>query len=339
MPTANDRPTPLAPAQGALVERGAPRFGAWSGSLPDTALDLLSAPYAQGLARKLREKKWIYVLTSTPEVFVCLGVVDAGYLHSGFCGVFDRQSQRLLYDASPVLPPICASVSDEAALGPFARLVGPGTRVSFLREGSTVRVSASLNGCEIALVLDQSSALPPLSACAAIAGDRFDFTQKTPWLTARGEVRTAGKTFRFEGAPAGLDFTHGHLARRTEWRWAFGMGLCAGKRIALNCSEGFLDPSGPENVVWVDGAPAALGPVTFSFDPKDRTAHWFLRGGGLELDFTPEGARAMDTDVLGVITSRYVQPFGRFRGHLTTPEGERLPVELDGVTEDHTAVW
>jgi hypothetical protein len=339
MPPATDRPTPLAPAPSALLSSGAPLFGSWSGSLPDTALDLIAAPYATGLARKLREKKWVYVLTSTPEVFACLGIVDAGYLHSGFCAVFDRQSGRLLADTSPVLPPVCASVSDDAATGPFARLVGPGVRASIVREGATVRVSADLGGAGFSLVLDRSTALPPLSACASIPGDRFDFTQKSVWLTARGEVSAAGKTFRVDGAPAGLDFTHGHLARRTEWRWAFGMGLCAGKRVAFNCSEGFLGPSGPENVVWVDGAPALLGPVTFSFDPKDRRAHWFLRGGGLDLDFTPEGARTMDTDVLGAITSRYVQPFGRFRGHLTTTEGERLPVELDGVTEDHTAVW
>jgi hypothetical protein len=64
-----------------------------------------------------------------------------------------------------------------------------------------------------------------------------------------------------------------------------------------------------------------------------------VRGGGLELEFTPEGARSQDTNVAGLLTSRYVQPFGRFRGRLTTAAGERLRVELDGVTEDHTAVW
>jgi hypothetical protein len=339
MPSAPDRPALLQPAPAALVQGGALAFGAWAGAVKEASLDLLGPGYAGGLSRRLREKRWIYLLASTPEAFVCLAVVDLGYLHSGFCGVFDRLERRLLFDANPILPPVCGRVSDDAAGGPFARLVGPGVEASFVRDAAAVRVRARFGDCSVDLALDPSTALPPLSVCAEIAPGRFDFTQKTPWLTARGEVRAGGKTFPFDGAAAGLDFTHGHLARRTEWRWAFGMGRCAGQPIALNCSEGFLGAGGAENVVWVGGAPAALGPVRFSFDPKDPAARWHLSGGGLELEFTPEGARSQDTDVLGLITSRYLQPFGNFRGHLTTTAGERLEIELDGVTEDHTAVW
>ena len=164
----------LTPAPATLVEDGAPRFGSWSGSVADTTFDRLAAPFARGLARKLREKKWIYLLTSTPEVFVCLGIVDAGYLHSGFCGVLDRASGKLLSDANPVLPPVCARVSEEAALGPFAKLVGPGVRAAFAREGANVRVTARISDCSIDLTLDSAAAFPPLSTCASLGPDRFD---------------------------------------------------------------------------------------------------------------------------------------------------------------------
>jgi Protein of unknown function (DUF2804) len=342
VPDPSDRAALLPAAPLSLLLDGRPLFGAWAGAVQDTGLARLGRPYAQGLARLLCEKKWVYLLTASPEAFLCLAVIDGGPVHTGFCGLLDRSSGSLLCDESPLYPPVCARVSDEAARGPFASLLGPGARISFTREGSSIAVRASLGGCKVDLSLDLSCALPPLSACAALSETRFDFTQKTPWLRASGEVSAGGRRLRFDGDPAGLDFTHGHLARRTEWRWAYGMGKAASRRVAFNCSEGFLGPGGLENVLWVEGeggGPQALGPVAFSFDPKDSKAPWFLRGKGLALEFLPEGARAQDKSALGLLSSRYVQPFGRFRGHVTTASGERLAMACDGVTEDHAAVW
>jgi hypothetical protein len=61
--------------------------------------------------------------------------------------------------------------------------------------------------------------------------------------------------------------------------------------------------------------------------------------GGLDFVFTPEGRRAQNID-LKVVASRYVQPFGTFRGHVTAASGERIVIEaLPGVTEEHAARW
>ena len=113
-----------------------------------------------------------------------------------------------------------------------------------------------------------------------------------------------------------------------------------GRTVAFNLSEGFL-PGSPESAVWVDGPPCGAGPVHFEGDFSDRDAPWHIRSadGGLDLVFTPEGRRAQNID-LKLVASRYVQPFGTFRGHLTAASGERIEVEgLPGVTEEHSARW
>ena len=50
--------------------------------------------------------------------------------------------------------------------------------------------------------------------------------------------------------------------------------------------------------------------------------------------------RQEQTIDLKLISSRYVQPFGSFSGHVTSPAGERIEVrDLPGVAEDHEALW
>ena len=333
-------PDALSPAPDRLISGGAPRFGCWHGTVADAAFSSLGPAYPRGLARRLCEKKWVYALVASPEAFVCLAIIDAGILHSGFLGVLDRKTGLLVADYNPVLPPLCASVSEDPGPGLRARLLAPGVRTELCRAGSAVRISGRWGKVTLDLTLDGARAPLPLSACADLGGQRFDFTQKSPLLDATGVVTVGGRALRFDHAPAGLDFTHGLLRRRTDWRWAFGLGESGGRRLAFNCSEGFLGDGAAENVLWLDGLPSLVGPVAFSFDPKDPRAPWSLRGAGLELEFTGEGQRAQDTNVLGLLASRYVQPFGSFRGYVTAPDGERVAVErLSGVTEEHSATW
>src|SRR5436305_7686492 len=111
-------PSPATPAPQALprapsriVENGAPTFGAWAGSVQDASFAGLGEDYPRGLvARRLVEKRWVYLLVPTREAMLAMAIVDAGYLSSGFCTVLDRGSGKLLFDSSPVLPPLCASI-------------------------------------------------------------------------------------------------------------------------------------------------------------------------------------------------------------------------------------
>lgn len=305
---------------------GAPRMGLYAGAIADSDFaKLREAP--SFLERRLIEKTWQYACVATQEMMLAMAIVDTGYLASGFCAVFDRGSRRLLANENPVLPPMAARVDPRSA-----RLTGPGIRARIERNGDRVEIEAHWGHTDVQLWLDAAKAPPPVTAVAPVGPPgRFDLTQKTVLMPAEGEVRCGNVRFPVVGDPAGLDYTHGYLARETSWRWAFGNG----RGVAFNFSEGFLQGEG-ENVVWLGGEPRAAGRVSFTFDGNAPGAPWRLRSedGQVDLVFTPEGQRAQTID-LKLILSRYVQPFGTFSGKLFETTVEKLP----GVTEDHTARW
>ena len=314
---------------------GRPRFGLYAGSLRDASfagLKDLPGP----LQRRLMEKKWQYVFVATPEMMLSLAVIDAGYLASGICAVFDRGSRRLLVNENPVLPPICAQVGEAPADGMSARLLGPAIRARLQRAGGRVSIQAKWAHADVDLLLDANRAPLPMTAVAE-AGEpgRFDLTQKTVLVPAEGEVRAGNVRFPVQGQLAGLDYTHGFLARETAWRWGFASGRAGSRLVAFNFSEGFLGGEG-ENVVWIDGEPQATGPVGFSFDAADPLGQWRLRSedGRVDLVFHPEGHRAQTID-LKLIRSRYLQPFGTYSGTVNGAAVDSLP----GVAEDHSALW
>jgi hypothetical protein len=336
MSEAPARASPLPPAPPRfLAEDGAPRFGLYAGSLGDASFaGLQGAPGT--LQRRLIEKKWQYLFLATPEMMLALAVIDCGYLSSGICAVFDRGSRRLLLDDNPVLPPLCARVGDEPADGMSARLLGPRINARLQRAGGRISVQARWAHADVDLLLDANRAPPPVTAIAPVGPKgRFDVTQKTVLVPAEGEVRASNLRFPVRGDFAGLDYTHGFLARETAWRWAFGLGRAGPHLVGFNFSEGFLQGEG-ENVAWIDGEPQAVGPVGFSFRPEAPLGPWRLQtaDGTVDLAFQPEGVRTQTVD-LKLIRSRYLQPMGAFSGRILGIAVEALP----GVTEDHEARW
>ena len=325
---------PRAPERLAAQD-GTPRFGLYAGSPREARFATLAG--APGpLERRLIEKKWQYAFLSTPEMMLAIAVIDVGYLSSGICAVFDRGSRRLLVDENPVLPPICAQVAEEPADGMSARLFGPHIRARLQQVAGRVSIQATWAHADVDLLLDATRAPPPITAIAPVGPPgRFDFTHKTVLLPAEGEVRAGNVRFAVQGQFAGLDYTHGYLARETAWRWAFACGRVGAHLVGFNFSDGFLQGEG-ENVVWMDGEPHATGPVHFSFEPREPLGAWHLRSadGRVDLAFQPEGYRAQTVD-LKLILSRYLQPFGTFSGSIDAVAIEALP----GITEDHTARW
>jgi hypothetical protein len=335
-------PRPLQPAPARLVEGGAPLEGIWSGAPRDAGFAGLAGEYARGfLERHLVEKRWQALFLATPQAMISLAIVDAGYLSSGILSVFDRGARRMLIDSNPVLPPLFASVGDEPNEGMRALLSGPRIGARIERSGGRILATARWGNAALDLALDARGAPPAMSAAARLGPGRFNFTQKLVGLAAEGEIRVGNARFLARGEPAGLDFTHGYLARDTSWRWAFASARQGGRLIGFNLSEGFMDAGAGENALWVDGAPCSVGPVRFEFDPSAPLAPWRIRGGdgSVDLTFQPEGYRSQSVN-LKVVVSKYVQPFGVFSGYVTTTSGDRLTLDsLPGVTEDHTARW
>lgn len=328
---------PLPPAPPSLPgEDGAPRIGLYEGALADATFEKLRPPFAPGiLDRKLMEKRWTYLFVSTPDAMASFAIIDAGYLSTGICAVFDRGSRRLLADENPVLPPLCAAVSDDTSAALSARLWGPAIDARLQRNGDRISLRARWGHVEADLELDAARAAAPITAIAPVgAAGRFDLTQKTVLLPADGEIRAANIRFPVEGQLAGIDYTHGYLPRETTWKWAFAVGEDT-VRLAFNFSEGFLQGEG-ENVAWLDGHPRPTGEVRFERVSDDPLSAWNLRNatGEVDLIFRPEGYRAQSVD-LKLIRSKYLQPFGTYSGSLFGRALSGLP----GVVEDHAARW
>jgi hypothetical protein len=191
-----------------------------------------------------------------------------------------------------------------------------------------------------ALVHPSADVTPAVGVTATPAGG-WNATQKAAGYPVDGWVRHGQGPRVPLGTDAGgwRDASSGRQDRRTTWHWAAGAGQAEdGRRVGLNASTGWKDEPW-EDVVWWDGQPHRLEVARLRpQDAWEPTGDWVVGGPGWELWFEPDGVRAKD-ERLGVVTSRYVQPIGRFSGTLPDPDGRPVDVELVGVTEDHLAVW
>ena len=181
----------------------------------------------------------------------------------------------------------------------------------------------------------------------------MNVTEKRALLAARGEVTVHGQRRSLHDALGGYDYTHGLLARRTKWRWAFALGRAkTGERVAFNLVQGFVGE--PECAAWVNGDVFPLREGRFELDRDEPLAEWRVStaDGAVDLRFKP-GAMHSDHKNLGVVASRFVQPVGVYAGTMrlggsavggssaaAAMAGRELVLEgVLGVTEDQDVLW
>ena len=162
------------------------------------------------------------------------------------------------------------------------------------------------------------------TVCAS--GDSYAWTRKQGGVVAHGTVTVNGVEHRIDGR-AVIDDTAAYYERHTSWRWSAGVGTDqGGHAVAWNLVEGVNDPPrDSERTVWIDGETHEPEPVRFAAD--------LGAVGGLR--FHEEAVRDR-VENLGLIRSRYRQPFGTFTGELAP--GVQL-AEGFGVMEEHDAWW
>ncbi len=322
----------------------APNIGSFRGSVPRIELSRL-AP--NPLTRLAREKRWLYVAISTPSLYLACAVVDVGYAVSAFAYAFDRDGMKLLADASLLGIPLFGSVRQTDQMAYAARFDHPRgvLRIEQRRGDGQMHVAMRMPGLEAhAVVACDSKGVPPaLTAIAPVEGGILNTTEKRVLLPVQGRATLGGTAFDLDGALAGYDYTHGLLARRTAWKWAFfcGNGACDGKpvRVAMNLVEGFVGE--PECAIWVNDElfPVAEGRITF--DKSDTMRDWQVRSadGAVDLTFVPGGVHAERTN-LGVVASRFIQPVGLYSGTIRLPGRPEITLEnVPGVTEDQDSLW
>jgi hypothetical protein len=238
-----------------------------------------------------------------PELMLCAGDVRVGPMHQQFWAVAERG--RPLRERTALRS---AGVSFD----------GP-------------RLTIDDGGVHVSLACDEAEGVETRHP----SGRRgWVWTHKRAGVPMRGSAVLDGRELTLDGEGA-IDETAGYHERHTSWRWSAGVGRASGgERVAWNLVEGVNDAAtGSERAVWVDGDPSEPGPVRFS---GDLSAIELSDGGRLEFRAWPEATRSDRTNLLLLLRSDYVQPFGTFSGEL--PGGVRL-TEGYGVMEAHSAAW
>jgi len=306
------------------------RYGTFQGACATTALDGAAAALGIGpVRRRLREKRWQYFAAADGAVAVGGAIVHLGWAGHAFLWAVERG--RPLVEAEVTALPFSVRVGDEPGEGLVARCRG----LTLRRAGGALHAAGRLGQVEVEVRLEEAGT-PFLTAVAPVKGGGVNLTAKQAGLRAAGEVRIGGRRIELGAGAVGLaDYTHGLLARVTSWRWAAGGGrLPDGTRVGFNLVDGFNDAL--ENGIWIGGALQPAGRARFAWDAADPAAPWAVRteDGSVDLRLEPEAVRRRDLR-LGLATSWYRQPVGRWSGRLGGLEVEGL----FGVAEDHRARW
>jgi hypothetical protein len=181
-----------------------------------------------------------------------------------------------------------------------------------------------------------------MTAIAPVGPSRdglVNVTEKRALLPVSGELTVRGRRRRLDGALGGYDYTHGLLARRTMWRWAYALGRAkSGERVGFNLVQGFVGE--PECTAWVDGEVFPMREGRFAFDRDEPLSEWRVStaDGAVDLRFKPGGMHSEQKN-LGLVASRFVQPAGAYSGTLRVGAKELVLDGVLGVTEDQDVLW
>lgn len=249
-------------------------------------------------------KRWRYVGLFGADLMVCAGIVGVGPMSQSFWALWDRRS---------------GSLDTETRLG-RSRRICVGDDSLAVRSGSgRLELALSPVGRAVEVVSPH--------------GRSYIWTRKVP-IRADGHY-SLGMGARAVSAFGILDESAGYHARETEWEWSAGVGTSVdGQAVAWNLVRGVHDAdTSSERTVWISGRPQEAPPVRFATDLSEL---WGADGSLLSFD---EEARRSRRERRLIVSSDYVQPFGRFRGVL--PGGVELSGQDDafGVMERHRAKW
>ena len=246
-------------------------------------------------------KRWRYLGVYTPELMLCVGNARVGPVPQRWWAV--------------ALPG--GTLLEQTSIRRGGLEVGLGR--------ARVDARATRNGERVSIELELGDR-PPVEVVSP-HGTSYIWTAKRAPVHVRGRVQVDDRRWHLEGDHGLIDDSAGYHARRTAWRWSAGVGRSTdGRHVAWNLVDGVHDaPSASERTLWIDGEPREVEPQQFAPD--------LSRVGGLT--FEPWSTREHSMS-LGLMRSRYSQPFGTFTGEL--PGGLAL-VEGYGVMEDHDVTW
>ncbi|HEY9843156.1 MAG: DUF2804 family protein [Candidatus Sericytochromatia bacterium] len=296
-----------------------------------------SAPAGWGarLRQLLGYKRWIYLLLTAEDHQIGLAWVDLGYISKVF-GHFSSQV--------PGVEPVSVEALCLGQRQPFRRsgdgwklqAGGQGLRLEMRLEPRPEGGRGILNLSSRKLDLSASWDADPLSLLWADTGQPHH-THKSFAQPATWQIRLPERQLTAAGL-LGADVSYGWPPRHTRWFWAFAQSPALG----FNLVEGFTGEA--ECGLWQQGKLLPLSEASFGMpadiDGAGRDKSWEIKTHDriLDMRFEPV-SRFRDQTQLGLVSSDFIQAYGRFRGRLELPDGGSEDIDLPGVAEFQDTKW
>jgi len=299
----------------------------------------------EGLAKSFitgfRIKRWQYLGLCNDEIIFGAAIVNLGYMTNMFTYIFDRKSGKIK-QLEAITPSGKAGLFEGSFQNGSASFKNRNASLNFTNRPDSVLAKISVSG-KLHAELNFLKLKEPLCCTSRVGLDGFNYTHKEAAIPVFGNITFGGKrTEIIENKSSGVaDYTFGYLARHTFWNWASGGGFdAAGNRIGFNLVQGVNETGFTENVFWIKGRMIKTDVIDFQYSDLNLLKEWKIvsNDGKVNLSFHPEGERAASINI-GVIASRFHQPFGRFEGILSDG-GEKWELKnAAGFTEEHYAKW
>ena len=298
--------------------------------------------------RWLRKKRWNYWAVTTETHLFSVTVSNLDYAGVVFVYYADFASGQIT-EATRLVPlGLGCHLPDE--VGADVVFQGRNFSAHMLQtaDGVSLRVDlANFGGNPLTAHFDIQSPPAHETLNVVVPWNRrtFQFTSKQNCLPAEGVVRVGRRETRFTGPQsfACLDYGRGIWPRHGRWNWGSASGRQNSRTIGLNLGGQWTDDTGStENGLCLDGRLHKISEdLRWEYDRTDFMRPWRITApsGAVDLTFTPFMERLAASSVW-LVQSEVHQMFGRYAGHVTTADGDTVPVkDLVGWAEDHVARW
>lgn len=315
----------------ALFEQTSLPFGAYQPALDSIDTNAWEGKKGWWSPRRWRRKAWVFYGVYAPDLIAGIAIVDAGYLAKAFCYAYVPASGY--YFSNEEKQPFGFKTDFEATTS------GIWTFGDYQLERMEGQWRLQYEGKQLEIHLEGQENQQGLGfLCPSKGKGRpFQYTYKNMLLPTKVTLHTNKLGVRtWDNLPGAVDYSKGFPPRSTEWNWVSLQGkLSDGTPFGLNAVQHFN--SGLENALWIGGEQYALGAVQFRHQKPIDEQPWTVTAEGVELHFTPWGARKDKTNYW-LLKNHFTQVYGKGEGRLFY-EGTWHRFQGYGVLEKHDARW